>query len=58
MRCFADVDGKSRQLAAGDLPLFVLLDEDCPDEPPGSVSGHPNHIHEELGNLLCRMMIP
>ena len=30
----ADVDGKSGQIAAGDLPLVVLLGEDCPDEPP------------------------
>ena len=29
----ADVDGKSGQIAAGDLPLVVLLGEDCPSLP-------------------------
>ena len=27
------VNGKSGQIAAGDLPFVVLLGEDCPDEP-------------------------
>ena len=30
----ADVDGKSGQSAAVDLPCVVLLGEDCADEPP------------------------
>ena len=30
----ADADGKSGQIAAGDLPFVVLLGEDCPNETP------------------------
>ena len=30
----ADIDGKSGQIAAGDLPLVVLLGEGRADEPP------------------------
>ena len=48
----ADVDGKSGQIAAGDLPLVVLLGEDCPDEPPDRSPVREDAHHVSLASDL------
>ena len=50
----ADVDGKSGQSAAGDLPRVVLLGEDCADEPPdrSPVGEDTHHVSPALGLLV------
>ena len=54
----ADVDGKSGQIAAGDLPLVVLLGEDCPDEPPDrSAVREDTHHVSPASDLLVEALL-
>ena len=50
----ADVDGKSGQIAAGDLPLIMLLGQDCTDETPdrSAVREDAHHVGARLISLL------
>ena len=50
----ADVDGKSGQSAAGDLPRVVLLGKDCADEPSGRspIWEDAQHLSSALGLLV------
>ena len=50
----ADVDGKSGQTAAVDLPRVVLLGKDCADEPPdrSPVGEDAHHVSPALGLLV------